>query len=140
MRYVIIALSIAGIVVSGLALGAHYGPRADPLDLLRSHWNSAYVNQSPYAEVHGIPVAVLGIAGYGLLCMLALMGKKGLMVWFSGAGLAYGLYLTNIEAHILHIWCVYCVSSLIFTGLIAIMAFAWLLFDPAGSPQGRQTA
>lgn len=132
MRYVIIVLSLGGIIVSGLALAAHYGPPADALDLLRSHWNSAYVNQSPYAEVHGIPVAVIGVVGYLLLLMLALTGRKGLMAWSSGLGLAYGLYLTNIEAHILHVWCAYCVSSLMLTVLISIVAFAWVLFDPAG--------
>jgi vitamin-K-epoxide reductase (warfarin-sensitive) len=128
MRYVIAVLALAGIVVSSLALAEHYGPPARPIDLLRSSWNSAYVNQSPYAQVHGIPVAVLGIAGYALLVMLALTGRKGLMVCFAGFGLAYGLYLTNIEAHVLHVWCVYCVSSLVLTVLIVFLAFAWLLF------------
>ena len=129
MRYVIVVLALAGILVSSLALAEHYGPPAQKIDLLRSHWNSGYVNQSPYAEVHGIPVAVLGIAGYTLLVILAALRRRGLMVYFAGFGLpAYGLYLTNIEAHILHAWCVYCVASLILSLLIAMLAFAWLLF------------
>jgi vitamin-K-epoxide reductase (warfarin-sensitive) len=135
MRYVIAVLAFAGIVVSCLALAEHYGPAAQPIDLLRSGWNSAYVNQSPYAEVHGIPVAVLGIAGYALLVMLALIRRRVLTVIFAGFGLAYGFYLTNIEAHMLHVWCVYCVSSLILILLITFLAFAWLLFHrtPAAS-------
>jgi uncharacterized membrane protein len=128
MRYAIVALAVFGILVSLLALAQHYGPPAQKIDLLRSPWNSAYVNQSPYAEVHGIPVAVLGIAGYALLLILALTRRRVLMVYFAGFGLAYGLYLTNIEAHLLHAWCVYCVSSLILTALIALVAFAWLIF------------
>ncbi len=129
MRYAIVSLALAGIGVSFLALGEHFRPPASALDLLHSRWNSAYVNQSPYAEVHGIPVAVLGIAGYLLLVILAWMGRRVLMVCFSGFGLAYALYLTNIEAHILNVWCVYCVTSLILTILIAFLAFGWLLFD-----------
>jgi vitamin-K-epoxide reductase (warfarin-sensitive) len=128
VRYVIASLALAGIGVSFLALAEHYRPPARALDLLHSRWNSAFVNQSPYAEVHGIPVAVLGIAGYVLLVILALMGRRVLMVCFSGFGLAYALYLTNIEAHILHAWCVYCVTSLILSILIAFFAFGWLLF------------
>jgi vitamin-K-epoxide reductase (warfarin-sensitive) len=136
MRYVIASLALAGIGVSFLALGEHYRAPARALDLLHSRWNSAYVNQSPYAEVHGIPVAVLGIAGYVLLVILTLMCRRVLMVCFSGFGLAYALYLTNIEAHIVHVWCVYCVTSLILTILIAFLAFGWLLFDP--TPQVPQ--
>jgi vitamin-K-epoxide reductase (warfarin-sensitive) len=129
VRYVITSLALAGIGVSFLALGEHYRPPVRALDLLHFHWNSAYVNQSPYAEIYGVPVAVLGIAGYALLVILALMGRRVLMVCFSGLALAYALYLTNIEAHILNVWCVYSVTSLILTILIAFFAFGWLLFD-----------
>jgi uncharacterized membrane protein len=124
MRYVIASLALAGIGVSFLALGEHYRAPARALDLLHSRWNSAYVNQSPYANVHGIPVAVLGIAGY--------------IVCFSGFGLAYALYLTNIEAHILNAWCVYCVTSLVLSTSIAFLAFGWLLFDR--TPSSRKTS
>jgi uncharacterized membrane protein len=52
-----------------------------------------------------------------------------LTVYFAGIGLAYGLYLTNIEAHILHAWCVYCVVSLILIVIIVLLAFASLILD-----------
>jgi len=58
-------------------------------------------------------VAVFGIASYTLLVVLALLRRKMLTAYAAGIGLAYALYLTNIEAHILLVWCVYCVSSLI---------------------------
>jgi vitamin-K-epoxide reductase (warfarin-sensitive) len=135
MRYAIIVLALAGIAVSSLALMEHYAPPAQQVDLLRSRWNSAYVNQSPYAEVHGMPVAVLGIGGYALLLLLALAHRRMLTVYFAAFGLAYGLYLTNIEAHILQAWCVYCVSSLILTVLITFVAFAWLIFQGRSGEQ-----
>ena len=130
MRYVIAILSVAGIVVSCFALAAHYAAPVQPIDLLGSRWNSAYVNQSSYAEVHGIPVAMLGIAGYALLVILALLRRRVLTVYFSGIGIAYALYLTDIEAHILQVWCVYCVTSLLFIILIAMFALGTLIFDP----------
>ncbi len=129
MRYVIAILAIAGIVVSCLALAQHYGAPAQPIDLLHSAWNSAYVNQSAFATVHGIPVALLGVAGYTLLVVLPLLRRTVLTVYFAGIGVAYGLYLTNIEAHILHVWCVYCVASLILIVVIAFLAFVALIFD-----------
>ncbi len=129
MRYVIAVLAVAGIIVSCLALAVHYGPPAQLIDLTHSAWNSAYVNQSSFATVYGIPVALLGVAGYLLLVVLALLRRIVLTVYFAGIGLAYGLYLTNIEAHILHVWCVYCVVSLILTVAIAVLAFGALIFD-----------
>lgn len=132
MRYVIAVLAICGIAVSFLALAAHFAPPVQEIDLVHSHWNSAYVNQSPYAEVRGLPVAILGIAGYALLAAIALLGRRVLTVIFAGLGLAYALYLTNIEAHVLGVWCVYCVSSLVLITLITFFAFGALIFGPTG--------
>jgi vitamin-K-epoxide reductase (warfarin-sensitive) len=129
MRYIIAVLAVAGIVVSCLALAQHYGAPAEPIDLIHSAWNSAYVNQSAFATAYGMPVALLGVAGYLVLAVLVLLRRVVLTVYFAGIGLAYGLYLTNIEAHILQVWCVYCVASLILTIVIAILAFASLIFD-----------
>lgn len=134
MRYVIATLALAGIGVSCFALVAHYAAPVQPIDVLHSHWNSAYVNQSSYAEIHGVPVSVLGILGYALLGVLALLRRKALTVYAAGIGLAYALYLTNIEAHILQVWCVYCVSSLILIVLIAFLSFGALLFDSTRIP------
>ena len=38
------------------------------------------------------------------------------------AGLAYSLYLANIEAHVLGVWCIYCVISLCDISLITLLA------------------
>jgi vitamin-K-epoxide reductase (warfarin-sensitive) len=130
MRYLMAALGVAGIVVSFFALVAHYAMPVQQIDVLRSgsDWNSAYVNQSPYAAVHGVPVAVLGIAGYALLVVFALLRRRALTVYLAGIGLAYALYLTDVEAHILHVWCAFCVSSLVLIVLITFLAFGDLIF------------
>lgn len=86
------------------------------------------MNQRSYAEVDGIPVSLLGIAGYALLLVLTLLGRRVLTAYFAGMGLAYGLYLTNIEAHILDAWCVYCVASLILSAILSFLALADLIF------------
>ena len=130
MRYVIAVFGIAGIVVSSLALAARDAVPVQQIEVLLSgsNWNCAYVNQSPYADVHGIPVAVFGIAVYTLLVVLALLRRRVLTVYAAGIALAYGLYITNIEGHILRAWCVYGVSSLILIVLISFLAFGDLIF------------
>jgi uncharacterized membrane protein len=130
VRYVIAVFGIAGIVVSSLALAARDAVPVQQIEVLLSgsNWNCAYVNQSPYADVHGIPVAVFGIAVYILLAVLALLRRRVLTVYAAGIGLAYGLYITNIEGHILRVWCAYGVSSLILIVLISFLAFGDLIF------------
>jgi uncharacterized membrane protein len=39
------------------------------------------------------------------------------------AGLAFSLHLANIEAHVLGVWCIYCVISL---GIISLMSLLTL--------------
>jgi uncharacterized membrane protein len=118
-------------VVSFFALDAHYAAPVQQIDVLRSrsNWNSAYVNQSPYAEVHGVPVAVLGIAGYALLVVFALLRRRTLTVYLAGIGLVYALYLTDVEAHFLQVWCAFSVSSLVLIVLITFLAFGDLIFE-----------
>jgi len=70
MRWLLILLAVFGIVVSSLALREHY--RTDPSPCsINEKWDCGIVNHSPYATLHGIPVAVIGIAGYLLLGALA---------------------------------------------------------------------
>jgi vitamin-K-epoxide reductase (warfarin-sensitive) len=130
MRYVIAVFGVAGMVVSFFALAAHYAAPVQQIDVLRSgsDWNSAYVNQSPYAEVHRIPLAVLGIAVYALLVVFALLRLRALTVYLAGIGLAYALYLTDVEARILHVWCAFYVWSLVLIVLISFLAFGDLIF------------
>jgi vitamin-K-epoxide reductase (warfarin-sensitive) len=107
MRIALLVLAAAGIVVSSLALARHFAPEVEPADP-SSYWNSSAVNHSPCAVVDGIPVAVLGIAGYALTGAMAFYRRRELTAVCSLFGLAYELYLTNLEAHILQLWCVYC--------------------------------
>ena len=126
MRIALLVLTAAGLVVSSLALARHYAPEAESADP-SSYWNSSAVNHSPYAVVDGIPVAVLGIAGYTLMGVLVFCRRRELTAACSLLALAYALYLTNIEAHILQLWCLYCVVSLAIITLIVFLAFAELL-------------
>jgi len=43
------------------------------------------------------------------------------------AGLAFSLYLAHIEAHVLGVWCIYCVISLGDISIITLMTLATAL-------------
>jgi hypothetical protein len=44
---------------------------------------------------------------------------------------AYALYLTDIQARVLYVWCAYYVSSLILMILIEFLAMGALIFNPS---------
>jgi uncharacterized membrane protein len=75
----------------------------------------------------GIPVAGIGIAGYGAILALATVcrtrGETPLRLLLAAiAGLAFALYLTYVEAYVLDTWCVLCLSSLALIATITLLA------------------
>jgi vitamin-K-epoxide reductase (warfarin-sensitive) len=117
----IAVLAVAGIAVSGVSLERHYAKSATAFCEFGERFNCDIVNRSEYSSVVGIPVAGIGIVGYGVLLVLATRYRSRSQTPFwllaaAVAGLGFALYLTYIEGHVLETWCVLCLSSL---GLIA---------------------
>lgn len=75
------------------------------------------------------PVGDCGLYAARNTRLATTQSAPGLLVYFAGFGFAYAFYLTNIEAHILQVWCVYCVSSQILSFLIALIVLVTLIFD-----------
>jgi vitamin-K-epoxide reductase (warfarin-sensitive) len=125
VRYLIVLLAIAGIVVSGLALKVHYDTGSEPCSI-NDKWDCGFVNHSPYAVVHGVPVAAIGIAGYLLIGVLGFMRRRALLLVSVLIGMAFALYLTNIEARVLEVWCLYCVISQGIIAVLTLLALGWI--------------
>ena len=147
MRYAIVVLALLGVVVSALALRVHYTTGTEPCDI-NSHWDCGTVNRSSYATVDGIlwhirasrhpddvtgpaprtgfPVATLGIIGYTLIALFAFLRQRALTVVFALGGLTFAVYLSHIEAHVLEVWCLYCVISQTLIAIITLLAIVAL--------------
>ncbi|OLD05792.1 MAG: hypothetical protein AUI99_00890 [Gemmatimonadetes bacterium 13_1_40CM_3_69_22] len=79
------------------------------------------VQTSRYAELFGVPVAFVGVAGYAVLFVVGLVGLQPsfatdrriavALATLSTAGLGFTLYLTAIELFVLHAICRWCVVS-----------------------------
>ena len=117
MKWLLIILALAGIVASSLALREHYRTDASPCSI-NEKWDCGIVNHSPYALLHGIPVAVIGIAGYLLLGVLAYRRTYAWMLPFVTIAFAFAIHLADVEAFVLGVWCIYCAISL---GIISLM-------------------
>lgn len=127
MRYLIVLVALAGIIVAGLALRVHYVNDDEPCHI-NDKWDCGVVNHSPYSEMGGVPVAGIGMAGYLLIGVLGFLRRRGLLLAAVGGGFAFSLYLTHIEAHVLGVWCLYCVISQGIIGLLLLLTLAWFLW------------
>ena len=124
VRYVITILALAGVWFSVLSLRVHYSTETEPCSI-NSKWDCGIVNHSPYAEIKGVPVAAIGIGGYLVLAILALLGQRALVLFSSLIGLGFALYLAHVERDILMIWCLYCVISLVIIAVITLLSLLW---------------
>jgi vitamin-K-epoxide reductase (warfarin-sensitive) len=120
-------LSIAGAVVSSVSLYHHYDASPSSFCDFGANFNCDIVNRSIYSAVFGIPVALIGILGYGALLILATFYRAKaeapvLLLIASLAGLGFALYLTYVEAFVLAVWCVLCLSSLALITAITVLS------------------
>jgi vitamin-K-epoxide reductase (warfarin-sensitive) len=135
MRYILIILAILGIAASSLALREHYRPYGESVCDINDHWDCGIVNHSPYAMLHGVPIADIGIAGYLLLGILALKRMYKIMLVLAVPALAFSLYLAHIEKDVLGVWCLYCAISL---GIISLMTLLLVITVTAESIRPRK--
>ena len=136
MKYLLLILAVFGVIVSSLALREHYRTYGDAPCSINERWDCGVVNHSRYAMLAGIPVATLGISGYVLMAALAWLRFYRLLLVPTFAGLAFSLHLADIEAHVLGVWCVYCVISLGIISLMSLLTLGTVVvqFVPKRSP------
>lgn len=121
LRILVVFFAVLGAVVATLALQVHYSNKLEPCDI-NAHWDCGIVNHSRYSMIGAVPVAAIGIAGYLLIGLLALLRKRDWTFAAALAGLCYALYLSHVENSILQVWCLYCVISQCIIALIVILA------------------
>jgi uncharacterized membrane protein len=113
----IAVLAAAGMIISSISLYHHYGKDSTSYCDFGQSFNCDIVNRSVYSSIFGIPVALIGILGYGALLALATIYRSkaevpGMLLLASIGGMGFALYLTYIEAFVLGVWCILCMSSL----------------------------
>ncbi|MGA9798102.1 MAG: vitamin K epoxide reductase family protein [Terriglobales bacterium] len=123
----IAVLAAAGAVVSSVSLYHHYGTSATAYCDIGENFNCDIVNRSTYSTVLGVPVALIGLAGYLTVLVLSTFYRDradtpALLAMGSLGGLGFALYLTYIEGLVLTTWCILCLSSLALILSIAVLS------------------
>ncbi|MGB8982998.1 MAG: vitamin K epoxide reductase family protein [Anaerolineales bacterium] len=97
------------------------------------------VNASRYSKLYGIPVAVLGIAGYAAILAVLLLEQRipflqqnGSLVFFglSLAGFLFTLYLIYVEVALIKAYCPFCIASQSAMTLIFILSVIRVVRQP----------
>jgi vitamin-K-epoxide reductase (warfarin-sensitive) len=128
---VVAILSLFGVVVSAISLQRHHASSKTAYCDIGEIFNCDIVNRSEYSSILGVPVALIGMIGYAGLAGLSTVYRKrhetpSLLVGAAGAGLIFALYLTYIEGHVLGVWCILCLTSLVLIATTTIMtAVIW---------------
>ena len=125
-----IAVALAGLAIASYLTIVHYAG-GEPVCAI-AH-GCATVQKSSYAELAGIPVAVLGLVGY--VAILASLVKdtettRSITALLAIGGLAFSAWLTYVEIWELDAICIWCVGSAICMTLLAGLATTRLLRAP----------
>ena len=120
MRYLILLLAIAGIIISSMAVRLHFSTSTAPCDV-NERWDCGTVNHSSFSEFYHVPVAAIGIAGYLLLACLSLARQRLATFLAAALGFLFAFRLSMIEQYGLGAWCLYCAISQAIIGVILLL-------------------
>jgi uncharacterized membrane protein len=111
LRFVAALVALAGILVAGYLTKAHYG---DGSLVCPVGGGCETVQESEYAELAGVPVALLGLVAYSALLALILwdaplarLGAAALAL----TGLLFSAFLLVVQAFVIEAFCIWCLAN-----------------------------
>ena len=123
LRIAVAALALVGAGIAAYLTYARYAH----VTIACSTGGCETVQSSDYAEIVGIPVAVLGLAGYLAIFATALV--RGELARVVGAGLALGglvfsVYLILVQVFAIEAFCQWCLASDVVMLFLTLAALA----------------
>jgi uncharacterized membrane protein len=116
--------ALLGLGISGYLTYVHY---AGIEPICAASGGCEKVQSSSYADVAGVPVALLGLIGYAAILVAVLLpGEPARMAASSMAlvGLGFSLYLTYLEVFEIDATCQWCVGSAVVMTVLAVLTAA----------------
>jgi uncharacterized membrane protein len=115
-------VALAGVSVAGYLTWAHF---ADSSVLCVAGGGCETVQESEYAEIAGIPVAILGLGSY--LTILALVAWDSVGARLAAASLAvlgflFSMYLLVLQLFVIEAVCIWCMANdVVIAPLLALL-------------------
>jgi uncharacterized membrane protein len=123
-------VALVGLGIAAYLTAVHYAGAAPVCAVAHG---CATVQQSDYAELAGIPVALLGLGGYvAILASLARDGEawRTATAFLALAGFAFSAWLTYVEIVKIEAICIWCVGSAVCMTVLAALSVARMLSAP----------
>ncbi len=129
LTFAIAALAILGAAIAGYLTWVHFA-ELQPY-CVGGGGGCERVQSSPYARFAGVPVAVLGLAGYvAVLASLALRDRS-VTAFLGLVGAGFSAYLTYLELAVIDAVCQWCVASALVMTAVAVAAVVRLVANGA---------
>ncbi len=111
LRFAAAIVALAGVVVAGYLTWVHLD---DAALVCVAGGGCETVQESEYAEIAGIPVAVLGLAAYAIV--LGLVARDAPLARLGAAtialvGLLFSMYLLALQLFVIDAMCVWCMAN-----------------------------
>jgi uncharacterized membrane protein len=128
LRIATAVLAVVGLGIAGYLTWVHYAG-LQPF-CVGGGGGCERVQTSRWADLGGVPVAVLGLVGYlAILATLALpedLGRSA-AAFVALVGLGFSAWLTYVEIAKIHAICQWCVASAVLMTLLAVVSVTRLL-------------
>jgi uncharacterized membrane protein len=133
LRYAIPLLAVTGLGVAGYLSFVEVWsvpPVCGPIG------DCTRVQNSPYARLLGIPIGILGLAGYVIILgawlwqtrAASYAGQMPLVIFCAALfGVFFSIYLTWVELFVLRAVCIWCLASAVLVTLILLFSIGPLL-------------
>jgi uncharacterized membrane protein len=130
LRLIAIVLAVVGLGVAAYLTYVHYDGIKPVCGL---GGDCEKVQTSEWADLAGVPVALLGLVGYGSILVTLFIDREEAL--FAGAllslvGFGFSAYLTYRELFSIDAICPWCVASAVIMTLLAIVTTVRLLRVP----------
>jgi uncharacterized membrane protein len=122
LRAGVALVALAGVAVAGYLTYVHYQPAAL---ICTAGGGCETVQESSYAELLGVPVALIGLLSY--VAVLVFVAWDSDLARTLAAGIAltavgFVVYLITLQAFVIDAWCVWClVNDLVVVPLLAVL-------------------
>jgi uncharacterized membrane protein len=129
LRASIAAVALVGVGIAAYLTYIHYSHTAP----ICTSGGCETVQKSKYAELGGVPVALLGLIAYGAIILTAAV--RGIGAAFAGvllafAGVAFSGYLLWAQLEPIGAICQWCIGNDVVITVVAVLCVARMLTEP----------
>lgn len=131
LRAAVALVALAGVAVAGYLTWVHYQPGSL---ICTGGGGCETVQESDYAVIAGIPVALLGLLAYVAVLVLTAIDTPTTRLAtavIAVGGLGFAVYLIVIQAFVIDAWCVWClVNDVVIVPALALVSILRLRERP----------